>query len=161
MSVRCCPRPLWKKIGSPPTAPKARAGEFTPPGISFWARAKAAWLRGLLVIGRWAFKGTRWLAGVEPLVEIIHHEGTKSTKQLEKGVLGCRRMTSDFSDAAEVAWATPFPTTYPEEPFSSSCPLYLRGECGDAFSMLLTYCYSFRSCSRAAATAAAAWGRSA
>src|SRR3954467_15257688 len=32
------------KIGSPPTAPKARAGLLTPPGMSCFARANAAWL---------------------------------------------------------------------------------------------------------------------
>ena len=32
--------------GSPPTAPNARAGLFTPPGITRLARAKASWLRG-------------------------------------------------------------------------------------------------------------------
>lgn len=32
------------KTGSPPTAPNARAGLLTPPGISDLARVKAAWL---------------------------------------------------------------------------------------------------------------------
>ena len=38
--------------GSPPTAPKARAGLFTPPGITRLARAKASWLRGSRKSGR-------------------------------------------------------------------------------------------------------------
>jgi hypothetical protein len=42
MSVSRWPRALAKKIGSPPTPPKARAGEFTPPGITPRARANAA-----------------------------------------------------------------------------------------------------------------------
>src|SRR4051794_16122741 len=33
------------KTGWPPTAPKARAGLFTPPGMTRQARAKASWLR--------------------------------------------------------------------------------------------------------------------
>src|SRR5262245_16570239 len=32
------------KIGSPPTAPNARAGLLTPPGITCLARSNAAWL---------------------------------------------------------------------------------------------------------------------
>src|SRR4051812_11674086 len=32
--------------GSPPTAPNARAGLFTPPGITRQARTNASWLRG-------------------------------------------------------------------------------------------------------------------
>src|SRR5690242_6973111 len=38
--------------GSPPTAPKARAGLFTPPGITRQARAKASWLLGRRKSGR-------------------------------------------------------------------------------------------------------------
>src|SRR5438105_6998112 len=34
------------KMGLPPTAPKARAGLLTPPGITRTARVKAAWLFG-------------------------------------------------------------------------------------------------------------------
>jgi hypothetical protein len=29
---------LFVKNGAPPTERKARTGEFTPPGMSFWAR---------------------------------------------------------------------------------------------------------------------------
>jgi hypothetical protein len=32
-SVSHAPSPLLKKSGSPPTARKARTGEFTPPGM--------------------------------------------------------------------------------------------------------------------------------
>ena len=38
--------------GSPPTAPKARAGLLTPPGITRIAREKASWLRGSRNPGR-------------------------------------------------------------------------------------------------------------
>src|SRR5437899_6630917 len=36
------------KSGVPPTARKARTGELTPPGITFWARAKSSsdWVIG-------------------------------------------------------------------------------------------------------------------
>src|ERR1700733_15146496 len=36
------PRPDSMKSGVPPTPRKARTGEFTPPGITFWARANRA-----------------------------------------------------------------------------------------------------------------------
>src|SRR5262249_34533182 len=41
--------------GWPPTAPNARAGLFTPPGISRQARSNAARLRGRCVVGGLSF----------------------------------------------------------------------------------------------------------
>src|SRR4051794_34212368 len=46
MSKRHGPSPRAMNGGSPPTAPNARAGLLTPPGISRLARANAAALRG-------------------------------------------------------------------------------------------------------------------
>ena len=37
--------------GSPPTAPKARAGLLTPPGITRLARTKASWLARKAEVG--------------------------------------------------------------------------------------------------------------
>src|SRR6476660_9713974 len=37
-------------LGVPPTEPKARTGEFTPPGISWRARSKSSSLRGMLEV---------------------------------------------------------------------------------------------------------------
>lgn len=34
-----------EKIGVPPTLPKARTGELTPPGMEWRARSKRVWLR--------------------------------------------------------------------------------------------------------------------
>src|SRR5437867_2936059 len=58
--------------GSPPTAPKARAGLLTPPGISRFARANAARLRSrfmrvvesLLIGGSRRFQFTQLLLGL-------------------------------------------------------------------------------------------------
>src|SRR3954454_2483994 len=36
--------------GVPPTEPKARTGEFTPPGINWRARSKSSSLRGMLEV---------------------------------------------------------------------------------------------------------------
>src|SRR5262249_45803082 len=44
-SVKYGPSPLLKKMGAPPTARKARTGEFTPPGMSCRALANSSWLR--------------------------------------------------------------------------------------------------------------------
>ncbi len=41
-SVMYGPRPLAMKRGVPPTARKARTGEFTPPGVTSRPRAKSA-----------------------------------------------------------------------------------------------------------------------
>ena len=41
-SVRYGPRPLTMNRGVPPTARNARTGEFTPPGITRWARANSS-----------------------------------------------------------------------------------------------------------------------
>src|SRR3982750_686116 len=38
-SHTCAPLPRAMKRGVPPTARKARTGEFTPPGITRWARS--------------------------------------------------------------------------------------------------------------------------
>src|ERR1017187_9551994 len=46
MSWRYAPLALAMNGGSPPTAPNARAGLLTPPGITRLARAKAWWLCG-------------------------------------------------------------------------------------------------------------------
>src|SRR5436305_14940839 len=46
MSKRYGPSPRAMNGGSPPTAPNARAGLLTPPGISRLARANALALRG-------------------------------------------------------------------------------------------------------------------
>src|SRR5688572_5028548 len=37
------------KRGVPPTARNARTGEFTPPGMTFWARSKSSRLRRVSV----------------------------------------------------------------------------------------------------------------
>src|SRR4051794_15292090 len=39
-SHTCAPAPRATKYGVPPTEPKARTGEFTPPGITRCARSK-------------------------------------------------------------------------------------------------------------------------
>src|SRR6185503_4926900 len=44
-SQTCAPLPRVKKRGVPPTARKARTGEFTPPGVTFWARSKSSTFR--------------------------------------------------------------------------------------------------------------------
>src|SRR6478735_4532185 len=49
-SVRYGPFAETMKRGVPPTEPKARTGELTPPGISRRARSKSASLRGLLEV---------------------------------------------------------------------------------------------------------------
>ena len=46
MSKRYAPSALAMNGGSPPTAPNARAGLFTPPGITRLARTNASWLWG-------------------------------------------------------------------------------------------------------------------
>src|SRR2546430_6383389 len=46
------PRPSRKNTGVPPTAPKARTGELTPPGISSKERSKSARLVSYIVAGR-------------------------------------------------------------------------------------------------------------
>src|SRR3954453_21570601 len=46
MSWRYAPSARAMNGGSPPTAPNARAGLFTPPGITRLARTKASWLLG-------------------------------------------------------------------------------------------------------------------
>src|SRR6516225_7027779 len=39
------------KRGVPPTARKARTGEFTPPGVVCWARSNSAWFRSVVMCG--------------------------------------------------------------------------------------------------------------
>src|SRR5437764_11271161 len=51
-STRPVPRPSRKHTGVPPTAPKARTGELTPPGISSRERSKSARLVSYIVAGR-------------------------------------------------------------------------------------------------------------
>src|SRR5688572_1228203 len=41
-SVRYAPRPWAANRGLPPTEPKARTGELTPPGITRFARSKSS-----------------------------------------------------------------------------------------------------------------------
>ena len=53
-SVRYGPRAPAMNRGVPPTEPKARTGESTPPGMTAWAAAKAA----ALVVGWDAVTGT-------------------------------------------------------------------------------------------------------
>src|SRR5438045_1279813 len=47
-SVRRAPRPERKKSGVPPTARKARTGEFTPPGMRACERSKRLRLRSYI-----------------------------------------------------------------------------------------------------------------
>src|SRR5882672_496583 len=47
-STRRAPRPSRKNTGVPPTARKARTGEFTPPGMSSRERSKSARLRSYM-----------------------------------------------------------------------------------------------------------------
>src|SRR5512146_3120303 len=47
-SVTRGPRPSRRKTGTPPTAPNARTGEFTPPGISWRERSNSARLRSYI-----------------------------------------------------------------------------------------------------------------
>src|ERR1700760_2850687 len=51
-SVTRAPRPLRMKTGVPPTAPNARTGEFTPPGIRRVERSKRSRLRSYIVVSR-------------------------------------------------------------------------------------------------------------
>src|SRR5262249_3043842 len=44
-SVIIAPSPCATNTGSTPTLRHARTGEFTPPGITCFARSKIAWLR--------------------------------------------------------------------------------------------------------------------
>src|SRR3954452_24924795 len=68
MSWRYCPSALAMNGGSPPTVPNARAGLFTPPGITRLARANASWL-----LGRW--KSGRDRAGVvEFITRVALHQ---------------------------------------------------------------------------------------
>src|SRR5580692_11800535 len=56
-------------LGTPPTAPKARTGEFTPPGITSRARSKSSSLWSLKVTPRRRRRGTQAAAarrGAEP-----------------------------------------------------------------------------------------------
>src|SRR5947207_8682111 len=71
-STRRAPRPSRKKTGVPPTAPKARTGELTPPGISARDLSNSARLRscigsssGLVEEGGEAAGGGRDVARVE------------------------------------------------------------------------------------------------
>src|SRR5256885_192524 len=64
------------KTGSPPTAPNARAGLFTPPGIRRFARSNAAWLLdrsmrcGAVAGGEVVGRSQR--PGGEELVGLVH-----------------------------------------------------------------------------------------
>src|SRR5689334_22284024 len=49
-STKRAPRPSRTKTGVPPTATKARTGEFTPPGMSSSERSKSARLRSYIAI---------------------------------------------------------------------------------------------------------------
>src|SRR5438045_2656970 len=51
MSSRYAPFARAMNGGSPPTPPNARAGLFTPPGITRLAHAKASWLLGRRKLG--------------------------------------------------------------------------------------------------------------
>src|SRR3990167_4840100 len=55
-SQKYAPWARCTKRGVPPTARKARTGEFTPPGISALARSNSSWLRSVMV-GRDSMSG--------------------------------------------------------------------------------------------------------
>src|SRR4051794_9861045 len=91
MSKRYAPSALAMNGGSPPTAPNARAGLFTPPGMTRLARTKASWLwgswkRGVEVAGVVGFmvrlvssligraRGPRWLESDQRFYPVSHLE---------------------------------------------------------------------------------------
>src|SRR5881397_1475559 len=56
-SQKYAPSARWMKRGVPPTARKARTGEFTPPGISARARSNRTALRSVFGVMRGEVEG--------------------------------------------------------------------------------------------------------
>src|SRR5437868_14274715 len=87
-STRRAPRPSRKNRGVPPTAPKARTGELTPPGISSRKRSNSARLVAYLVVGRSCVErgeGTRGGAHVGRVEERGDHREHVGARRDEAG----------------------------------------------------------------------------
>src|SRR5260370_5709952 len=64
---RYAPSPRATKNGSPPTAPKARTGELTPPGMRASARSKSDSTSGVEPLGGFARQVRQHEVGAGPL----------------------------------------------------------------------------------------------
>src|SRR5687767_6161766 len=103
-SVRYAPLAETMNRGVPPTEPKARTGELTPPGMSWRARSKSSSLRGML----------------EVMVPILSVGGRRSGQQF--GYPGCHHGAEQFDAAHHGAVGKGPVAVFEVEPVNAQVP---------------------------------------